>query len=161
MAAEAVNSYTYTPFGQVYDGQCVETVDNPWQFTGQWHDGEIDQYTLRARMYDPTMMRFTSRDPIRGNRENPLTLHKYLYCLNDPGNRIDPSGKLAGNIMAGLNNMAAVHAEAVNLAVYSVSTGDDRFLAMAVQVWSLNFILGMQGYALMNPGGKFELLFPV
>ena len=32
---ETVNSYTYTPFGQVY-GTPDETVDNPFKFTGQW-----------------------------------------------------------------------------------------------------------------------------
>ncbi len=72
----AANSYTYTPFGSFYDGQCIETIANPWKFTGQWHDEEIDPYHLRARQYDPTMMRFTSRDPVRGKQREPLTLHK-------------------------------------------------------------------------------------
>ncbi|HDS85576.1 MAG TPA: hypothetical protein ENN97_10335, partial [Phycisphaerales bacterium] len=57
-AVRAANSYTYTPFGSFYDGQCIENVANPWKFTGQWHDEEIDQYHLRARQYDPAMMRF-------------------------------------------------------------------------------------------------------
>ncbi len=43
-------------------------------------------------MYDPTMMRFTTRDPAEGTFAEPLTLHKYLYCLNDPANRVDLSG---------------------------------------------------------------------
>jgi len=42
-SVNAANAYTYTPF-------------NPFKFTGQWHDAEIDQYYLRARMYDPAMM---------------------------------------------------------------------------------------------------------
>ena len=88
------NSYTYTPFGQFY-GTPDETVDNPFKFTGQWYDAEIAQYYLRARQYDPTMMRFTSRDPIFGKKQEPLTLHKYLYCLNNPIDRIDPSGKIS------------------------------------------------------------------
>ena len=88
------NSYTYTPFGQFY-GTPDETVDNPFKFTGQWHDAEINQYYLRARMYDPTMMRFTSRDPVRGERNEPLTLHRYLYCINSPTKYIDPSGEFS------------------------------------------------------------------
>ena len=88
----ARNTYTYSPFGNPYAGELAETVYNPFQFTGQWLDVEIDQYYLRARMYDPTMMRFTTRDPAEGTYAEPLTLHKYLYCLNDPANRVDFSG---------------------------------------------------------------------
>jgi hypothetical protein len=41
---------------------------------------------------------------IDGVRQDPLTLHKYLYARTDPVNRIDPSGyadvNLAGQMMA-------------------------------------------------------------
>jgi RHS repeat-associated protein len=86
-----VNSYTYDPFGADYS--VSETVYNPFGFTGQWYDSEIGQYYLRARMYDPQLMRFTSRDPIKGMYQEPMTLHQYLYCLNDPINATDPSGE--------------------------------------------------------------------
>ncbi len=91
----AVCSYTYRPYGAFYEGECVETagVDNPWKFTGQYYDAEIEQYYLRARQYDPTMMRFTSRDPKEGDEFNPLTIHKYLYCANEPVNRVDKKGE--------------------------------------------------------------------
>jgi len=45
-------------------------------------------------MYDPALMRFTDRDPVKGGSKTPLTLHPYLYCVNDPANCIDPSGKI-------------------------------------------------------------------
>jgi hypothetical protein len=32
-------------------------------------------------------------DTTEGNQEDPLSLHKYLYCQNDPVNGIDPSGR--------------------------------------------------------------------
>jgi len=87
------NGYAYRPFGAFYEGECVETVDSPFCFTGQWRDGEIDQYDLRARQYDPAMMRFMTRDPVRGKMREPLTLHCYLYCWNDPSNLVDLTGK--------------------------------------------------------------------
>jgi len=62
-------------------------------FTGQYYDSEIDEYYLRARQYDPYISRFTSRDPVLGEFEEPLTLHKYLYCTNDPINKVDPTGQ--------------------------------------------------------------------
>lgn len=92
----ARNDYTYSPFGNPYPGTVTETIHNPFQFTGQWFDSEINQYYLRARMYDPTMMRFMTRDPVRGKGIEPVTLHRYLYCVNDPLNRTDVNGEFSG-----------------------------------------------------------------
>jgi RHS repeat-associated protein len=89
---QVLNSYTYGPFGEMIAADCAETIDNPFKFTGQWFDPETGWYYLRARMYDPQLMRFTGRDSFDGDREEPLTLHKYLYCSSDPINFTDPSG---------------------------------------------------------------------
>jgi RHS repeat-associated protein len=67
------NSYTYSPFGEMFPTECNETVYNPFKFAGQWFDPEIGQYYLRARMYDPVLMRFTGRDPVKGRFQNPMT----------------------------------------------------------------------------------------
>jgi hypothetical protein len=40
-------------------------------------------------------MRFTSRDPVRGEQNESLTLHRYLYCGNDAINKIDLDGRWA------------------------------------------------------------------
>ncbi len=97
IGAEAVvkNLYTYKPFGETFASETDETVENPFQFTGQYFDSKINQYYLRARQYDPPTMRFTGRDPVRGQFQEPLTLHVYLYCLNEPINSIDPSGRMS------------------------------------------------------------------
>ena len=65
------NTYTYSPFGEMFPTECNETVYNPFKFTGQWFDDEISQYYLRARMYAPELMRFTSRDPVKGKLSRP------------------------------------------------------------------------------------------
>ncbi len=96
-SANVKNRFIYNPFGEMFSTpDCEETVTNPFKFTGQWFDSEIDEYYLRARMYDPHIGRFTSRDPVKGKFKEPLTLHKYLYCLNDPVNKVDPSGEFMG-----------------------------------------------------------------
>jgi len=111
------NCYTYNPFGELYDTETEENIANPFKFTGQYFDSEIDEYYLRARQYNPHIARFTTRDPVFDKFREPLTLHQYLYCINDPINRIDPSGEewnfssLAKNIffrsiMAGVVNSA-------------------------------------------------------
>ena len=86
------SSYTYGPFGEMFATECTENTDNPFKFTGQYYDSEIGQYYLRARQYDPQLMRFTGRDPADGKNEIPLSLHKYLYCEGNPVNKWDPSG---------------------------------------------------------------------
>jgi len=86
------NSYTYNPFGEMFTAESAENAENPFKFTGQWYDEEISQYYLRARQYDPQIMRFTARDLIPFDYNEPMTLHKYLYCENDAINRIDWNG---------------------------------------------------------------------
>jgi RHS repeat-associated protein len=101
-----VKYYTYAPFGDVIEQG--GTFDNAFMFTGQYYDSEIDQYPLRARDYNPYISRFTSRDPVDGEFERPLTLHKYLYCGNNPINKIDPSGEWAILYPGGLTWSAQV-----------------------------------------------------
>jgi RHS repeat-associated protein len=99
--AAVVNNYTYDPFGEDMPAERTETVSNPFKFTGQWGacpvmplngDTETQQYYLRARQYTPAMKRFTTHDPVKGEFTEPLTLHAYLYCMNDPINYLDPQG---------------------------------------------------------------------
>jgi len=129
-----VRNYTYSPFGQVLEQG--GSFDNPFMFTGQWFDDEISQYCLRARMYDPALMRFTSRDPVRGKFKNPLALHVYLYCLNDPINATDPSGELLG--LPGMSymraRMAAVHAGTLGMVQRFVTTLNLRATWMELQM---------------------------
>ena len=40
-------------------------------------------------------MRFTAIDPVKGKQKMPLTLHRFLYCANEPINRIDLDGRWA------------------------------------------------------------------
>ena len=91
--AAVVNSYSYEPFGRTYDAEDDEAIDNPFRFTGQYFDAILAQYHLRGRDYSPQLARLRSRDPQWGSHRQPRTLHPYLYCLNDPVNRSDPSGR--------------------------------------------------------------------
>jgi RHS repeat-associated protein len=98
------NRYTYDPFGGPLTAETEDPDNfNPYRFAGYAWDGTIKQYYCNARWYDPALARFTGRDPVFGDFKEPLTLHAYLYCMNDPVNGIDPSGKmtLAGQIVAG------------------------------------------------------------
>ncbi len=89
------NNYTYTPFGEDIASQTSEAVENEIRFAGYNYDDDLGQYYVWARMYSPYMARFNGYDPVLGSYKEPLTLHQYLYCLNDPVNRIDPSGRFS------------------------------------------------------------------
>jgi len=58
-------------------------------FTGRRFDIEIGLYYNRARYYDPFMGRFLQMDPT-GYSDG---MNVYLYCMNNPLNLVDPSGK--------------------------------------------------------------------
>ncbi|MBN1787486.1 MAG: RHS repeat-associated core domain-containing protein [Sedimentisphaerales bacterium] len=116
---DVINSYTYDAFGRDLPSECNEMIYNPFKFTGQWYDSETGQYYLRARMYDPVLMRFTAYDPVLGKQEIPLTLHPYLYCTNDSINAIDLSGEFAWPIFGALSAGTAVY----SASIYAIATG--------------------------------------
>jgi len=105
-AGNVVKYCTFEPFGRTIESG--GTFDDPFGFTGQYFDAEIGEYYLRARQYNPTIARFTARDPVFGKLEQPLSLHKYLYCENDPVNLIDPVGLMAYYLTATSQGAAGV-----------------------------------------------------
>jgi len=97
----------------------------------------IDDYTglccLGVRFYDPSLGRFLQEDPVLGSLSEPLTLNRWVYCANDPVNRMDPSGMWFGisledfalGVSAALGFVPVV-GEIVDVAwlVYDVAIGD-------------------------------------
>jgi RHS repeat-associated protein len=76
---------------QGYGGQ-----DNIRQkFTGYERDAETDLDFAQARMYNKNHGRFTAVDPLLESGEpiKPQTWNRYVYCLNNPLNLIDPDGQ--------------------------------------------------------------------
>lgn len=63
----------------------------PYKYTGKELDRMygINLYDYGARMYDPTIGRFTTMDPLA---EINYSVSPYAYCGNNPVNRIDPTG---------------------------------------------------------------------
>ena len=88
-AGTAVNTYDYGAYGNAET--TVETLDQPYRYTGREYDPESGLYYYRARYYDADTGRFISEDPIRFAAGD---LNLYRYVLNDPVNFTDPSGKV-------------------------------------------------------------------
>ena len=60
---------------------------------------------LRFRYYEAKTSTFGVQDTYLGNIFSPLTLNRYLYCLSNPVNYVDPTGhKGIGNILLNAAN---------------------------------------------------------
>ena len=93
------------------------------QFTGQILDS-TGLYYYNARYYDPTIGRFISADTAAPDMQNPQSLNKYSYCLNNPLNRTDPTGLFSWNTFwkaAAIVGAVAIVAGTVWIAICSGS----------------------------------------
>lgn len=92
---------TQFPFGEMVTGLQTGTTTK-WQFTGYEGDraaGESGLDYAQARFYGSRYGRFTSLDPLSGTVNNPQSLNRYAYVINDPINFTDPTGTdLRGNL---------------------------------------------------------------
>jgi RHS repeat-associated protein len=88
------DEYDYNAFSYDAYGHAITPLPEKdgLYYTGEMFDGDADQYYLRARYYDPSNGRFNRLDPYAGNMQDPQSLHKYLYCHNNPINGVDPTG---------------------------------------------------------------------
>jgi len=84
-----VSTVKYFPFGGTRS--VTGTLDTDKLFTGQRLD-QTGLYYYNARYYDAQIGRFISPDTVGQKWEDPQTLNRYSYCLNDPLGMIDPTG---------------------------------------------------------------------
>jgi RHS repeat-associated protein len=68
---------------------------NPFRYRGYIYDSETQLYYCQSRYYDPAIGRFLSPDSLLSTGQGVLGYNMYAYCLNNPINAQDPSGKCA------------------------------------------------------------------
>jgi RHS repeat-associated protein len=88
------DSFSYDAYGVMIGSTSnpADSAQTNYLYTGQQYDTTLQQYYLRARYYNPSNGLFNRVDPYSGNLSDPQSLHKYVYCHNNPVNGIDPSG---------------------------------------------------------------------
>jgi len=91
-----IQSMAYSLFGEMLGSK-----QSGFGFNAEWYDAATGMQNLRARQYEPTMMRFSQKDILRGWMIEPLSLNRYAYVLNDPVNLSDPSGMVVMNVVRG------------------------------------------------------------
>jgi RHS repeat-associated protein len=89
-AGSAQAGYVLSPFGQIVQ-QFGESV-NRRIFTGKELDGNTGLVYFGARYYDPNSARFITEDRYLGTQDTPPSLHRYLYCYQQPTVLVDPDG---------------------------------------------------------------------
>src|SRR5205823_5745756 len=94
-SANATDTYDYDAFGTLIAS--VGSTSNTHLFTGEQFDPDLGLYYLRARYHNPDTSRFWTQDSFHGFGTDPASLHKYVYCANNPANAYDPSGHLTLN----------------------------------------------------------------
>ena len=87
---KVIKIYEYDSFGNEVDPDGKD--DNPFRYCGEYYDKEIEEIYLRARYYQPAVGRFLTRDSYTGEDDEPLSLHLYTYCYNNPIYYIDYTG---------------------------------------------------------------------
>ncbi|MFP2906014.1 RHS repeat-associated core domain-containing protein [Pyxidicoccus sp. 3LFB2] len=89
-----IQSVSYQPFGEATSSGAAQPGTVLYSTT-QWNDGNalaaFNLVQLGARIYDPVMGRFLSRDSLFAPR-TAATTHPYAFAMNDPLNLSDPSG---------------------------------------------------------------------
>lgn len=109
-AGSFVQDVNYQPFGAA---QSTGASPGSTDYTpDQWNDGELLEgfgvNLLGARVYDPGIGRFLSRDPVSVPR-TASTSNPYAFANNDPWNAGDPTGlDCGGNFGQECDYLAAV-----------------------------------------------------
>lgn len=85
-------SNQYYPFGGLIAEVSTNRDKQDFKYNGKEYDSMhgLNQYDYAARYYDPGFIRFTTMDPMA---EKKPWISPYVYCSNNPTNRIDPDGK--------------------------------------------------------------------
>ena len=87
-----VGAYRYDAWGK---REVIAGDPLPYGWLGEFQDPDTGLVYLRQRWYDPTTGRFLTPDRYRADVDDPRTLHRYLYGLGDPLNRVDRNGNFS------------------------------------------------------------------
>ncbi|HXN52696.1 MAG TPA: RHS repeat-associated core domain-containing protein [Candidatus Acidoferrum sp.] len=139
----ATDAYDYDAFGNLIHS--VGTTQNEFLFAGEQFDTDLGYFYSRARYYNAFTGRFITTDPLDGDPESPISLHRYLYANADPINNSDPTG---------LQDLIDI---SISLAIDSTLTSISAGLTT---VGVLSFVAGVFGgitYQQLPPGAFLKL----
>ncbi len=113
----------YKPYGEFSRHDVTGQPPTKYYFTDQYLDEETALYYYGARYYSPGLGRFISADTVVQEPGNPQTLNRYAYALNNPVNRIDPTGNVS--IPGVLQNLVKLAFDAVKSIIMLKQTAEE------------------------------------
>ncbi|MGG6447382.1 DNRLRE domain-containing protein [Pseudobacillus badius] len=90
-----VAEYKYDAWGNILSMSGDMASINPYRYASYYFDDQIQLYYLKSRYYNPSTGTFHSKDPIKGDLANPISLNGYNYADNNPVMNIDPNGQFS------------------------------------------------------------------
>jgi RHS repeat-associated protein len=88
----------YDPWGELLSGtgdMATVPTNGAFRFQSDLTDSATGQVDMLARLYEPTLGRFSSQDALLGEPADPLSLNQYMYGLSSPVTYDDPTGLCA------------------------------------------------------------------
>ena len=145
-------SYRYGAFGEITYG--APQYENIYAYNGESYNPNVGSLYLRARYYNVATGAFFTEDTYLGNIMEPLTLNRYVYCVGNPVNYVDPSG----NIMLGNPHMPGLIRGEVNgeTVFYLPNSFSDYAKTRLAQKEEENqrFMNNVEEFLLYNPIGQ-------
>ncbi len=129
-SGSVVEEIEYDEFGNVTNDTAPGTI--PFGFAGGLRDLDTGLVRFGARDYDPSVGRWTSKDPIRFQGKQ---INFYVYASNDPINTRDPSGNISQTCVNQItqNCQAACEAAAASHCVPGIGVSACTELCLEVQ----------------------------
>ncbi|MDE6065069.1 MAG: RHS repeat-associated core domain-containing protein, partial [Lachnospiraceae bacterium] len=145
-------SYRYGASGEITYG--APQYENIYAYNGESYNPNVGSLYLRARYYNVATGAFFTEDTYLGNIREPLTLNRYVYCVGNPVNYVDPSG----NIMLGNPHMPGLIRGEVNgeTVFYLPNSFSDYAKTRLAQKEEENqrFMNNVEEFLLYNPIGQ-------
>jgi len=127
-----INRRSYTPFGEIRAMATKEGIANALNqtnitnrgYTGHEHvEGTDGLIHMNGRVYDATIGRFMSADPLIQAPTDTQSYNRYSYVRNNPVNLIDPSGyNWASRLWKKIKPFVAI-AAAITIGYLTMGTG--------------------------------------
>lgn len=147
------DTYTYDAFGNLIAR--TGSTANDYLYAGEQFDANLGFYYLRARYMNPSNGRFQSMDSFEGKKNDPISLHKYIYANANPPNKIDTSGhESIGELSATLSinttisSIPATQGAAILEAVIAQTEANALLDAVIAQTELQSVIAGSEASAL-------------
>mgnify|MGYP003200203507 CR=1 FL=1 len=95
-----VANYYYDAWGNVTQitGNTALAQTNPLRYRSYYYDSETGYYHLKSRYYSPEVGRFLNADGIINANNDVFGNNLFVYCSNNPVNRVDHTGQFWSGI---------------------------------------------------------------